>query len=180
MLKTFLAIGPLVILLSFTVKGNAQAMPTAVAKGGLQVGVGWSYVEPDYGQKAIQGVTVFGDFDFLPHIGVEAEYHYVSLVTPTDIGENSFIGGPRFVLSRGRLSYYAKALVGIGDINIQETEDNPQGGAGTYLAYGVGAGVDYRLTKHIVARGDFEYQHWSYLTGLTPSSITVGAAYRFR
>jgi len=159
---------------------HAQAKPTATANGALQVGIGWSYVQPDYGQKSIQGFTAYADFEFRPHIGVEAEYHYISLVTPTDLGENSVLVGPRFILPRGRFSLYAKALAGIGDINIQEVQDNPQGGAGTYFAYSIGAGVDYRATKHIVARGDFEYQHWSYLTGLTPTALTLGVAYRFR
>jgi opacity protein-like surface antigen len=157
-----------------------QAMPTAVSKGMLQVGGGWSYVEPDYGQKAIQGVTGFGDFDFRPHLGVEAEFHYVSLITPTDLGEISALIGPRFVLPRNHYDLYAKVVAGIGDIDIQEIQDNPQGGAGKYLAYGVGAGIDYKIGRHLIARGDFEYQHWSYLTGLTPSAITVGIAYRFR
>jgi opacity protein-like surface antigen len=180
MLKTFLKIGSLVAAITLTSTAHSQALPTAIAKGTFQVGAGWSYVEPDYGQKSIQGITAFADFDFRPHFGAEAEYHYVELITPTDLGEDSVFVGPRFVLPRGHYSLYAKALIGIGDIKIQEVQDNPQGGAGKYLAYGIGAGIDYRLTTHIVIRGDYEYQHWSYLSGLTPSAVTVGAAYRFR
>jgi opacity protein-like surface antigen len=180
MLKNLMTIGSLAGVLAFAPIAHSQALPTAVAHGALQIGGGWTFAEPDYGEKSIQGATVFGDFDFRPHIGAEAEYHYISMITPTDLGENSFLIGPRFVLPRSRFSLYAKVLFGIGDIAIQETQDNPQGGAGTYFAYGAGAGIDYRLSKHIVARGDFEYQHWNYLTGLTPAVFTVGAAYRFR
>jgi opacity protein-like surface antigen len=180
MLKTFMTIGALAAAVVFTSTALAQALPTAVAKGTLQIGGGWSYVQPDYGQKAIQGATVFADYDFRRHLGLEAEYHYISLITPTDLGENSYLIGPRFVLPRNRYSLYAKVVAGIGDINIQEAADNPQGGAGKYLAYAIGAGIDYRVTTHIIARADFEYQHWSYLTGLTPSGVTLGAAYRFR
>jgi opacity protein-like surface antigen len=180
MLKTCLTIASFTAALYLTAAAGGQALPTAVAKGTLQVGVGWSYVEPDYGRKAIQGVTAFGDYDFRPHLGVEAEYHYISLITPTDLGEQSFLVGPRFVLPRNRFNLYAKVVAGIGDINIQEEQDNPQGGAGNYIAYGIGGGIDYKVTRHIIARGDFEYQHWSYLTGLTPSSTTVAVAYRFR
>jgi opacity protein-like surface antigen len=180
MLKKVLTIGSLVGVLSFASIGHSQALPTATARGALQAGVGWTYAEPDYGQKAIQGVTIFGDFDFRVHLGAEAEYHYIALETPTDLAENSFLIGPRFILPRGRLSMYGKVLFGTGSIVIQEVQDNPEGGAGTYFAYAVGGGVDYRITRHLVARGDFEYQHWSYLTGLTPSAFTVGAAYRFR
>jgi len=180
MLKNLLTIGTLAAVLSFSSTGHSQALPTATSAGSLQVGLGWTYANPDYGQKYIQGVTAFADMDFGQHGGVEAEYHYVSIITPTDLGENSVFVGPRLILPRNRYSLYAKILIGIGDINIQEVQDNPEGGAGTYLAYGAGGGIDYRITRHIVARGDFEYQHWSYGSGLTPSATTVGIAYRFR
>jgi len=180
MLKNLMTVGSIAGVLALTSFAGAQALPTATGHGGLQVGVGWSYVEPDYGQKSIQGVTAYGDFDFLPHLGVEAEYHYIALITPTDLGENSIFVGPRYILPRGRFNLYAKALFGVGTIDIQETQDNPQGGAGNYFAYGIGGGIDYRITDRIVARADFEYQHWGYQTGLTPAAITIGAAYRFR
>ena len=180
MLKNWTKVGSLAAMLSLTSLGGAQALPTAVAKGTLQGGVGWSYAKPDYGDKSIQGVTVYADFDFRPHYGIEAEYHYISLDTPTDLGENSFFVGPRLVLPHNKFNFYAKALFGVGDIAIQEVADNPEGGAGSYFAFGVGGGIDYRVTKHVVARGDFEYQHWNYATGLTPASLTFGAAYLFR
>jgi hypothetical protein len=180
MLKTLTTIASLAAVLSFTSAGHSQALPTATARGALQIGGGWSYAHPDYGQKSIQGITGFVDFDFAPHFGAEAEYHYIALETPTDLGENSFLIGPRFVLPRGRFSLYGKGLIGIGDIDIQEVQDNPQGGAGTYLVYGIGGGLDIRATQHLVIRAvDFEYQHWSYQTGLTPIAYTFGAAYRF-
>jgi opacity protein-like surface antigen len=72
-------------------------------------------------------------------------------------------------------------MVGIGTISIQEAQDNPEGGAGSYFSYAIGGGIDIRVTKHIVVRAiDAEYQHWNYQTGLTPIAYTVGAAYRFR
>ncbi|MDP9049319.1 MAG: porin family protein [Acidobacteriota bacterium] len=180
MLKNFLTVASLAGLLSLTSVAHSQALPTAVSHGALQAGIGWSYAKPDYGTHAIQGVSGFGDFDFTPHIGVEAEFHYISFITPTDLGENSFLVGPRFVLPRGRYNIYGKALIGIGDIQIQLVNDNPQGGAGKYSAYAVGAGVDVRATRHVFARADFEYQRWSYLHGLTPTVLTVGVGYRFR
>jgi opacity protein-like surface antigen len=181
MLKNFLAVATLAGLLSFASLGHSQALPTATGHGGAQAGIGWSWAKPDYWEKAIQGVTAFGDFDFTSHIGAEAEYHYLALETPNDLAENSFLVGPRFVLPRGKYSLYAKGLIGIGDIVIQEaSEYTLQNPAGTYLTYAGGAGVDYRASRHIVVRGDFEYQHWSYRHGLTPTVFTVGAAYRFR
>lgn len=180
MLKDFIRVASIVGLLSLASVAHSQALPTAVAKGQLQVGFDWSYAKPDYGEKAIQGAGAYADFNFLPHIGAEAEYHYISLITPTDLGENSLLVGPRFVLPHGRFDFYAKGLIGIGDIVIQEVADNPEGGAGRYTAIALGGGIDVAVSKHIIARGDFEYQHWNYLTGLTPAVITFGASYRFR
>jgi opacity protein-like surface antigen len=182
MLKTLMTIGSLAGLLCFASLANAQgALPTATAKGALQVGGGFTLAEPDYGEKNIKGISGFADFDFRPHIGVEATVHYVALVTPTDLAEDSYLVGPRFIYPRGRLSIYGKALLGVGDLVIQETADNVGRSPGTNFAYAIGGGVDVRATRHIVVRAiDFEYQHWSYLTGLTPTVITIGAAYRFR
>jgi hypothetical protein len=181
MLKNLVMLGSLVGVLSIATIGYAQAKPTAVAKGLLQVGGAYSHAQPDYGQKSIQGFTGFADFDFRQHFGIEADYHYISLVTPTDLGENSFFIGPRVIYPRGRFRIYGKALFGIGDIVIQETQDNPEGGAGRYSAYAIGGGVDIAATDHIMVRAvDFEFQHWNYQTGLTPTVFTFGAAYRFR
>jgi hypothetical protein len=168
-------------LLSVTSLARAQALPTATAAGNLQVGAGWTYAKPDYGPQSIKGVSGFADFDFRPHFGVEAVYHYIALVTPTDLAEDSILAGPRFVLPYGRINIYAKALFGAGDLVIQEAQDNVGRQAGYYFAYGAGGGVDLRATNHLIVRAiDVEYQHWNYQTGLTPFVITVGAAYRFR
>ena len=94
---------------------------------------------------------------------MEASIHYIALITPADLAENSYLVGPRFIYPRGRFNVYAKALFGIGTIVIQEAQDNPRVLAGNYFAYSFGGGVDIRATKHLVVRAiDFEYQHWSY------------------
>lgn len=181
MLKTLKTFALPAFLLAFPSLGHAQALPTAVARVSLQAGGGYSYAEPDYGQKSIQGGSGFVDFDFRPHFGVEGDVHIIALVTPLDLAEDSYLAGPRFILPHGRFNLYAKALFGVGKIVIQEVQDNPEGGAGSYFAYAAGGGVDIRATRHLVVRAfDFEYQHWSYQTGLTPSVITVGLAYKFR
>lgn len=180
-MKTVTIIGALASVLSVTSLARAQALPTASAKASLQVGGGYTYAMPDYGEKSIQGVTGFADFDFGQHVGVEADIHYIALVTPTDLAENTYLIGPRVILPYRRLKFYAKGLFGIGDLVIQEQADNQGRQAGTNFAYALGAGVEYQATSHIVVRAiDFETQHWNYLTGLTPTVVTVGVAYRFR
>jgi opacity protein-like surface antigen len=180
-LKTATIIGALAFALSATVSARAQALPTASAKASLQVGGGYTYAKPDYGEKPIQGITGFADFDFGQHVGVEADIHYVALITPTDLAENTYLIGPRFILPYRRFKFYAKGLFGVGDLVIQEQQDNVGRVAGTNFAYALGGGVDIQVTPHLVVRAiDLETQHWNYLTGLTPTVITVGAAYRFR
>jgi opacity protein-like surface antigen len=181
MLKTLMTIGALAGVLSASSMARGQALPTATAAGNLQVGVGYTYAKPDYGTESIKGASAFLDFDFRPHIGIEATYHYIALVTPTDLGEDSFLAGPRFILPYGRFSVYAKALAGVGDLVIQEQQDNVGRQSGSFFAYAIGGGVDIRATSHLIIRAiDVESQHWNYQTGLTPFVLTVGAAYRFR
>ena len=180
MRKTILTIGSLACVLCLTSMGRAQAKPTATTTAIVQVGGGYSYAKPDYGQRSIQGISAFADYDIGLHYGVEADIHYVSLYTPQDLAENSYLIGPRFILPRGRYKFYGKALFGIGDLVIQNQQDNIGRQAGTNFAYAFGGGVDVYATRHIVVRAiDFEYQHWNYLTGLTPIVFTAGVAYRF-
>jgi hypothetical protein len=182
MLKTLMTVGLLAGALTLTSVGYAQAKPVAVANGSFQAGGGLGYAEPDYGQQAIKGISLFADFGFTPHLGLEAAVHYIALITPTDLAENTFVIGPRYVYRTGRLAPYAKLMVGRGDLVIQETEDNPGKYSGNYLMYGFGGGLDIGATHHLVIRAiDFEYQRWPNLgNGLTPLVFTVGAAYRFR
>jgi hypothetical protein len=181
MLKTFMTMGALAGVLTVSAIAKGQALPTATAAGNLQIGGGYTYAKPDYGDVSIKGATAFADFDFSPHAGIEANFHYIALVTPSDLAEDSIMVGPRFILPRGRLNIYAKAVFGTGDLVIQEAQDNAGRQAGYYFAYGFGGGLDIRATEHIEIRAiDVESQHWSYQTGLTPLVVTIGAAYRFR
>jgi opacity protein-like surface antigen len=181
MLKTLLTIGSLACVLSTTSVARAQALPTATSQGRLQVGAGYTYANPDYGQKSIQGASGFVDFDFGQHLGVEADVHYVAFVTPLDLAENSYLIGPRIMLSRNRFTLYGKILAGYGDLVVQEEQDNIGHPSGFYFAYAGGGGLDIRATDRITVRAiDFEAQKWpNYGNGLSPIVITVGAAYRF-
>lgn len=181
MLKKLSIFGSLAALF-FTVSiGRTQAIPTATRQASAQLGFGYSFAQPDYGQRRIQGVTGFGDLDFGMHLGVEGDIHYIALVTPTDLAENTFLIGPRYNFRRKNFDLYAKVLFGVGNLVIQEQQDNVGHSPGHDFAVAFGGGLDIPVTRHIVVRAiDFEYQHWNYLTGLTPTVFTFGAAYKFR
>lgn len=164
-------------------KSQAQAIPTATRGTGLQVGVGYSFAHPDYAQKNIQGYTIYGTFDFTRHIGIEGDIHRVSVITPTDIGQNTYLLGPRYVFHFGRFHPYAKGLVGLGFFSTDYDKGSGIPNSNNhYKMYALGGGLDYTWTRHVNIRAvDFEYQSWPGFgaNGLTPYVFTFGAAYRF-
>ena len=138
---------------------HAQADPTAKRSGALQVGATYSNANSDEVFKRIGGASIYATFDLFRHLGVEADVH--------------------------RVQPYIKALGGSGKTVAQEsyveyTEPNTPG---TFGAYSLGAGLDYRLSRSINIRAiNFEQQLWPGFTpnGLSPRIISFGAAYRFR
>lgn len=146
----------------------------------MQIGAGWSIANPDYEQRDAQGISIYGDLDFKHHLGAEGDIHRASLITPTNIGVDSYLLGPRYVYHRNRFSPYAKVLFGLGRFKYKF--DNAPEAAYTYKIYAFGGGLDIRATRRINVRAiDFEYQKWpGYPThGLSPLVYTFGAAYAF-
>jgi hypothetical protein len=159
---------------------HAQAAPTAIRNTGLQVGVGYSFAGPDYAQRKIQGYSIYGTFDFTRHLGIEGDVHRINVITPTDIGENSYLLGPRYVLHFGRLHPYVKGLLGLGFF--QTDYDIKPNTNFSYKIYAFGGGLDYNARRRLNIRVvDFEYQRWPGFNaeGLSPYIFTFGAAYRF-
>lgn len=159
---------------------HAQAVPTATRSGGIsQIGAGWSIVSPDYAPSRIQGFSIYGTFDFSKHWGIEGDVHRTSMKTPSNIGEDSYLLGPRYVFHHGRIHPYAKALVGFGRFHYQYL--NPVA-TYTYKIYSLGGGVDFQARSHLNIRAvDLEYQKWPGFptSGITPIALTFGAAYAF-
>lgn len=182
-MKLHTLIGCFVCVLGLTTWSHAQAVPTATRSGSLQLGGGVTYARPDYDRKSIEGLTVYGDYDFSQHLGVEGDLHFINLITPTDISENTYLLGPRYHFRYHRLTPYAKALFGLGRFGYQYPSRYGKASTYTYGVYSFGGGVDWHATRHFNVRAfDFEYQKWpSYPTnGLSPIVMTVGVAYAFR
>lgn len=159
---------------------NAQARPAASRFARLQAGAGFATASSDYLPRRFNGLTAWFDLDFTSHLGIEGTFHFVKDGAGTGIYEKTYEIGGRYSLSRGRLSPYARAMYGRGVFNF---EDYP-GYGHPNLAYNLlaaGGGLDYRLLPHLNARADAEYQHWFGFPphGLTPTLLTIGAAYRF-
>ena len=202
MRKSLIAIASLACLLCLPSLARAQALPTASGMGRTQVGAAFSYAipsfwttqqtnsDPQYAFQAIAGVSGYGDYDFMPHFGVEGDFHCLCLHTSLDRAELTYLVGPRVMLPYGRFVVYGKALAGIRDLYIQEQQDNyilnsnvlvPVPG-GTSIGYSIGGGLDIIYNPKIVIRAiDYESQSWpGYNTnGISPSVFTFGVAYRF-
>lgn len=157
---------------------HAQATPAASRLGDLQIGAGYSNANSDYSPTTrYQGFAIYGDFDFIPHFGVEAEFHLVSEHTSNQYYEKTYEVGGRYFRTYGPFIPYAKLMVGRGVFNYQFSQANL-----AYNMFAAGAGLDYKLRSYLNLRGDFEYQRWNGFPprGLAPTVVTVGVAYHFK
>lgn len=157
--------------------GSAQATTaTASRAADLQLGGGYSLASPDYGPR-INGFSLYGTYDFRPHLGVEFNFHQINSRSGNSIYERTYEIGPRYVvhLNNG-LNPYVRLMYGRGVFNFPANVAN--------LAYNIGAiggGVDYDIHPHLRLRGDYDYQRWFSFPphGLTPNVVTLGVAYHF-
>jgi hypothetical protein len=156
---------------------HAQAAPTAERFGDLKIGGGFSTADSDY-YKRFNGGAAYVNFDFLPHIGVEGEFHFVS--GPNDLYEKTYEVGGRYFRTYRKFAPYAKVMYGRGVFNYPALGDGFRANLAYNLVAG-GIGVDYKVKPWLYARADWEYQEWFGFQGssLSPNILTVGAAYRF-
>lgn len=159
---------------------SAQATPTAIRSASLQAGGGYSNADSDYTARRMNGITGYVDYDFFHHLGLEGEFRYIK-DGETNVYEKTYEVGPRYSRTyHEKFSPYVKGLYGRGVFNFTYQGQTTANLAFNLLAFG--GGLDYAVQRHVNLRGEYEYQHWfGFLpSGLTPSAITVGAAYRFR
>ncbi len=171
-----------IALLATTFMVHAQATPTASRWGDLQIGAGYSFAHSDYSPDLYHGFGIYTDFDFTRHLGVEAEFHFNKSSSPAQYYEKTYEIGGRYFRTYGRVSPYAKIMIGRGVFNYANNSAN--------LAYNMaagGGGADIRIKRYLNFRGDVEYQYWSgfennlgQANGLTPFVTTIGLAYHFR
>jgi hypothetical protein len=157
---------------------HAQALPAGSRAGDLKIGGGFSTANSDYADR-YNGGAAYVNYDFMPHIGVEGEFHFVK--DSTDLYEKTYEVGGRYFRTYGKFVPYVKVMYGRGVFNFPPLGD----GFRANLAYNLiaaGVGTDYKVKPWLYVRADFEYQTWLGFQGssLSPSILTVGAAYRFR
>jgi hypothetical protein len=157
---------------------HAQSEPTALKRLDLKVGGSFATAHSDYGGQ-YSGGAAYINADFLPHLGVEGEFHFVK--DSSDLYEKTYEVGGRYYRTYRRYVPYAKVMYGRGIFNFPALPD----GFRPNLAYNlvaVGIGVDYKMRRYLYVRGDWEYQNWFGFqnSSLSPSILTIGAAYHFK
>jgi hypothetical protein len=165
-------------LLVLAPPSHAQADYTAIKNSRIEVGAGYMFLKPDYVETNIQGVAIWGDYDFFKFVGVEASVDLGTIITPSDINETSYQVGPRFLYHHRKFTGYGKIL--FGRATITNTENNL---SSSYNMYSFGGGLEYKLRRRINIRVvDFDYQQWPNFEPhtLSPVAITFGASYIIR
>lgn len=163
------------LLLGFAPSLFGQAIPTATRPADIQVGAGFTMARPDYERQNFPGFFLYADVDPREHWGVEAEYHRVSGGAAHSAQQTIEIGG-RYFRNYGRLSPYAKGMYGRAQFKY------PFGYTVLwYNMFAAGAGVDYKATRYIHARVEYEFQKWIGFPngGLQPQLLSFGIAYHF-
>ena len=176
LLKTLFGVISLLILIPVL---HGQAVPSGIFRSHIQAGAGVMYLDNDYSDRANQGISVWGDYDFTHLVGVEVEAHFGGIITPDDIGENSYLVGPRFMYHKRKFTGYAKIMLGRGTITNQLL--NQSSTFNIVPAYG--GGLEYRVAHSLNIRVvDFELQKWPNFepNTLSPFAISVGLMYVIR
>jgi opacity protein-like surface antigen len=193
MLKTFCVFAGC-LLLSMPI--TAQNPPSAEGPGiSFRVGASISTFNPDYGCSSnspfscwshqVIGISPYANTNFFlfGRIGAEGEARFLRWHGPIGLTETSYLFGPRVHLYGHRnIVISGKFMVGDARMHLPA----PNIGTGTYFAYAPGADVDYRFSRRLSARVDYEYQRWpgfksiqsgSGHGGLTPNGLSFGFSY---
>ena len=164
------------VLLGLAAPLLSQAIPTASRTADVQIGIGYSGARPGYVPRTFPGITAYADIDFRPHLGVEAEFHYLADHGGSLMVERTYELGARYLRSYGPVVPYAKGMAGLGQFKY------PQGLVTLdYWIFAGGAGADFKLAPRIHLRGEYEYQRWAGFSNssLHPRIVTFAVAYHF-
>jgi len=161
--------------------GLARNAPAQVVftgdEGGftLTAGATASGYEVQYGEQKLLGVAAVVDVDTRRRFGLEAEGRWLMFHETNQLHATTWMAGPRYHFTRGKLQFYGKGLVGEGQFYFPYSYAQ-----GNYLVIAPGGGVDYRWKRRVSFRlADVEYQIWPQFTFGSMSSYGVSAGVRY-
>ena len=161
---------------------GAQVAPASIGgRPSLYAGGYYSNFDSDFQQPRLSGLGVYVDWNLFGKLGVEGEARFLRLDQLNSFHSDHYLVGPKYTLRYGRFHPYVKFLLGAGEVNYPYSLAN-----GGYFAMAPGGGLDYQLSHHFNARGDYEYHFWPTApglpgmqsNGLTPNGFSVGIGYR--
>ncbi len=167
----------LVLLLCLAASLVGQALPSASKSGDLFLGAGYVRANPDYSPATFQGFSLFATADLSTNFGAEAKFHHISGPASDAISETTYELGLRARTHLGPVVPFLEILAGLGSFSYQKSLQN-----GTYGIFAGGGGIDYKLSRKFILRGEYEYQKWSNFPprGLQPNLASVGIGYRLQ
>ena len=152
-------------------------------------------LHPGFGYGRMWGVAAWADAGaplgppWLHNFGLEARYQSIFAAgspNQANIKEASTGGGAIYTLHRWRsFRPYGKYIFSLSRVDFTGV---PEFGGGTYshdsrATNSLGTGIEFRTTRHLWARIDYEYQLWGSLFGVQqfqPQGLTAGVMYDFR
>jgi hypothetical protein len=147
------------------------------------VGGEFSSFNSDYDPLTrLEGAGVFVDYNLTPKYGAEGEIRWLKWNGAGDQTQSDYLAGGKYrVFKFHNFTANAKFLVGL--VRVKYPFDI---GNGNYFTYAPGGYADYRLSRRLSVRGDYEYQILPSAPGfpglpshgLTPNGFSIGVAYR--
>ncbi len=181
-LKTFLA----VVFVSAAIPSFSQVAPDANALSiPLTVGVGYSSYATDWSGR-LEGPTLWVDWKldrgpaFIHGLGLEMEARDLNYGRSVPkLRMDTLSGGAVYTFPHlHRFNPYVKFLIGYGSIDFEVAQPNYS--HDTRTVYTPAGGLDYRVFRNVIVRGNYDYQFWPDLFNhhaLNPTGLTVGVSY---
>jgi hypothetical protein len=179
---------------------SAQSFPSAEGRRvSVWAGAEISAFNPDYGCQSsspfscgkgeILGISPFVDANHLlfERIGVEGQARFLHWRGPVPhVTEASYLAGPRVGLLHFRNTLYVSGKFLVGKANIGLRSGEP--GNGSHFAMAPAGMAEFKLTRRVAARAEYEYQIWPFFKGvptgstsgqggLTPNGFSFGVSY---
>jgi opacity protein-like surface antigen len=122
----------------------------------------------------VLGISPFVDLDhlFLRRLGAEGEMRFLRWGGPANgaITEDSYLAGPRYDLLhlKDRLRGTARLMFGGAHLAVPKGD----AGGGGYFVYAPGGIVEFKVTRRVSARAEYEYQIWPTFSGIKTTSTS--------
>jgi hypothetical protein len=156
---------------------EAQVAPSAFRPPlTLTVGGMVSGFNPEYGPNKLLGAGAYADVNVFRGFGVEAEGRWLRFHSYEHITQDNYLIGVRYqFLHLLKAQPYVKVLGGYSNMNFEQNI-----ATGRFTDITAGGGLDWKLTRRIRLRGDYEYHYWpTFLnSNLTPYGVSLGVGYR--